>query len=46
MKPKVPPENYLINELIREYLVFNGYNHTHDVLVAGELSPNWASAQH
>eukprot|EP00796_Vickermania_ingenoplastis_P011924 gene11924-8205_t len=26
--PAPPPENYLINELIKEYLVFNGLEHT------------------
>lgn len=26
--PSPPPENYLINELIKEYLAFNGLEHT------------------
>lgn len=26
--PPPPPENYIINELIKEYLVFNGLEHT------------------
>lgn len=26
--PTPPPENYLINELIKEYLLFNGLEHT------------------
>ncbi|EGD78193.1 LisH domain-containing protein C16orf63 [Salpingoeca rosetta] len=37
--PNLPPENYLINELIREYLEFNGYNNTHAVLVAESRQP-------
>lgn len=31
-KPQQSPENMLINELIREYLAFNGYEHTLSVL--------------
>eukprot|EP00043_Microstomoeca_roanoka_P024926 m.7091 g.7091 ORF g.7091 m.7091 type:complete len:140 (+) comp5073_c0_seq1:149-568(+) len=37
--PKLPPENYIINELIREYLEFNGYHHTHAVLVSETHQP-------
>ena len=32
-RPKVPSENHLINELIREYLEFNGYHHTLSTLL-------------
>lgn len=31
-RPALPPENLIINELIREYLQFNGYEHTASVL--------------
>eukprot|EP00928_Gymnodinium_smaydae_P014292 TRINITY_DN15211_c0_g1_i1.p1 TRINITY_DN15211_c0_g1~~TRINITY_DN15211_c0_g1_i1.p1 ORF type:complete len:234 (+),score=68.89 TRINITY_DN15211_c0_g1_i1:139-840(+) len=32
-RPELPRENALINELIREYLEFNGYHHTLSVLL-------------
>jgi len=32
-KPVPPRENYLINELLREYLEFNGYRYTLSVLL-------------
>ena len=35
-KPQLCRENFLINELIREYLIYNQYNYTHSVLVAGK----------
>lgn len=35
--PPLSHENLIINELIREYLVFNRYRHTASVLTAGEL---------
>lgn len=34
-KPQLPHENLLINELIRDYLEFNGYKYTCSVLLAG-----------
>lgn len=34
VRPPVPPENMVINELIREYLAFNGYEHTASVFTA------------
>ncbi|XP_035694644.1 centrosomal protein 20-like [Branchiostoma floridae] len=38
-KPRLNHENMLINELIREYLEFNKYNHTHTVLLAETGQP-------
>ena len=32
-KPKLPNENLLINELIREYLIFNNYHHSLSVFL-------------
>ncbi|CAG9834729.1 unnamed protein product [Diabrotica balteata] len=32
--PKVPEETKLINELIREYLAWNGYLYTEQILIA------------
>ncbi|XP_015914059.2 centrosomal protein 20 [Parasteatoda tepidariorum] len=37
----VSNENILINELIREYLIFNGYLFTESVLVAESGHPNF-----
>lgn len=34
--PKIPDETKLINELIREYLVWNGYLYSEQVLAAGK----------
>ena len=36
--PALTNENMLINELIREYLLFNKYKHTESVLQAGKRS--------
>ena len=38
-KPKLSSENTIINELIREYLVFNNYNHTASVFVPESGQP-------
>jgi len=38
IKPEIPSETLLINELIREYFTWNGYHYTTSVLVAGEMS--------
>ena len=38
-KPQINNENLLINELIREYLIFNNYNYTDTVLVAEAGQP-------
>ena len=35
-KPQLSQDNFLINELIREYLDFNGYKHASSVLLAGK----------
>ena len=35
-KPKLNDENFLINELIREYLQYNKYHYTNSVLSTGE----------
>ncbi|CAN8002756.1 unnamed protein product, partial [Ixodes hexagonus] len=32
--PQLPPENYLINELVLEYLSFNNYKRTESILEA------------
>ncbi|XP_013791707.1 lisH domain-containing protein FOPNL-like, partial [Limulus polyphemus] len=37
--PALSSENFLINELIIEYLEFNGYKHTSSVLVAESGHP-------
>lgn len=37
MKPRLSRENYLINELIQEYLQFNNYKYTSTVLTQGKL---------
>lgn len=42
-RPPVPPENMILNELIREYLSFNGYEHALAVLSA-EVGMRDASA--
>lgn len=34
--PKIPEETKLINELIREYLVWNGYLYSEQILAAGK----------
>lgn len=41
-KPKQSPENMLINEMIREYLQFNGYEHTLSVMKAEAGLPQGA----
>ena len=38
-KPELNNENLLINELIREYLIFNNYKYTDSVLVAETGQP-------
>ena len=38
-KPTPPQENVLINELIREYLMYNGYYNTASVLVTESGQP-------
>ncbi|EDV28946.1 LisH domain-containing protein FOPNL [Trichoplax sp. H2] len=38
-KPKLPAENVLINELIREYLEYNNYKYTESVLIAESDQP-------
>lgn len=38
-KPKLSSENLIINELIREYLIFNNYNHTASVFVPESGQP-------
>lgn len=35
--PQVPEETKLINELIREYLTWNGYLYTEQILSAGNI---------
>lgn len=39
MKPTLSNENFLINELIREYLDFNKYNYTKSVLMVESGQP-------
>jgi hypothetical protein len=39
-KPKIPHENLLINELIKEYLDFNGYKYTNSVFTKGNFVIN------
>lgn len=36
-KPEIPSETLIINELIREFLTWNGYHYTTSVLVAGKM---------
>ena len=38
MKPQLTHENFLINELIKEYLEFNQYHYTNSVLISGSTS--------
>ena len=38
-KPQVPQENVMINELIREYLEYNGYYNTLSVLITESGQP-------
>lgn len=38
-KPKLPNENILINELIREYMNFNGYFHSSSVFISETGQP-------
>jgi lisH domain-containing protein FOPNL len=35
-KPDIPSDTLIINELIREFLTWNGYHYTTSVLVAGK----------
>lgn len=35
-KPEIPSNTLLINELIREFLTWNGYHYTTSVLIAGK----------
>lgn len=35
--PSIPDETKLINDLLREYLVWNGYMYSEQVLMAGML---------
>lgn len=37
-KTELSNENLMINELIKEYLKFNGYNHTCSVFMAGNVT--------
>ena len=39
-RPKLPSENLLINELIREYLAFNNYQNTLSVLMQESRQPH------
>lgn len=36
-KPEIPSETLVINELIREFLTWNGYHYTTSVFVAGKI---------
>ena len=36
--PKLPQENLIINELIKEYLEFNEYKYTSSVFLKGNLN--------
>ena len=38
-KPSQPPENVMINELIREYLEFNGYYNSASVFITESGQP-------
>ena len=42
-KPQLSDENLMINELIREYLQFNGYNYTRSVFQTGIIYPQCLS---
>jgi lisH domain-containing protein FOPNL len=35
-KPDIPSDTLIINELIREFLTWNGYHYTTSVLVSGK----------
>lgn len=39
VKPKLPEENLLINELIREYMSYNGYYHSASVFISESGQP-------
>eukprot|EP00397_Hematodinium_sp_SG-2012_P070237 GEMP01126989.1.p1 GENE.GEMP01126989.1~~GEMP01126989.1.p1 ORF type:complete len:132 (+),score=20.92 GEMP01126989.1:102-497(+) len=39
-RPPLPPENVIINELIREYLEYNQYNHALSVFLAESGHPD------
>lgn len=39
--PKIPEETKIINELLREYLDWNGYLYTEQILSAGKLCLNF-----
>ncbi len=39
VKPKLPEENLLINELIREYMHYNGYYHSASVFISESGQP-------
>jgi lisH domain-containing protein FOPNL len=43
VRPPMPPENMILNEIIREYLSFNGYDHTMSVFTS-EIGLRDASA--
>jgi hypothetical protein len=36
-RPEIPSETLVINELIREFLTWNGYHYTTSVFVAGKI---------
>jgi hypothetical protein len=38
-RPEIPSETLVINELIREFLTWNGYLYTTSVLVSGKVLP-------
>jgi lisH domain-containing protein FOPNL len=40
-KPDPPREVFLINELIRDYLEFQGYKHTLSVFLPGPLAQSY-----
>ena len=41
-KPHLPNENLIINELIREYLIFNNYHHSLSVFLPESGQPKQA----
>ena len=43
-KPELSNENLIINELIREYCLWNGYRETASVLIPGWWSVGWLVA--
>lgn len=43
-RPEPCNENLIINELIREYLIFNGYRDTLSVFLPGELICHFRSS--